>query len=57
VSKAKQVLGIDPCLALEAAVATTMHWYRDHNEGVAARELCVQDIRAYTAAAGIGDVT
>ena len=57
VSKAKQVLGIDPCLALEAAVATTMHWYRDHHEGVAARELCVKDIRAYTAAAGIGDVT
>jgi CDP-glucose 4,6-dehydratase len=55
VSKAKQVLGIDPCLALEAAVATTMHWYRDHHEGVAARELCVKDIYAYTAAAGIGD--
>ena len=55
VSKAKQVLGIDPCLALEDAVATTMHWYRDHHEGVAARELCMKDISAYTAAAGIGD--
>ena len=55
VSKAKQVLGIDPCLALEAAVATTMHWYRDHHQGVAARELCLQDISAYTAAAAIGD--
>ena len=57
VSKAKQVLGIDPCLPLEAAVATTMHWYRDHHAGASARELCVKDISAYTAGVGIGDAT
>jgi CDP-glucose 4,6-dehydratase len=57
VSKAKHVLGIDPCLALEDAVATTMHWYRDHHAGASARDLCMKDIAAFSATVGIGDAS
>lgn len=54
VSKAKHVLGIDPCLPLEDAVATTMYWYRDHHQGATARSLCLRDIASFSSAAGIG---
>jgi CDP-glucose 4,6-dehydratase len=54
VSKAKHVLGIDPCLPLENAVTTTMHWYRDHHQGADARNLCLRDIAVFSSRAGIG---
>jgi len=46
-SKAKQVLNFTNRYALDDAVQATFHWYRQHDEGRLARDLCQQDIEEY----------
>ena len=42
--KAARALGLKPALTLVQAVERTMAWYRAHNSGADARELCYVDI-------------
>jgi CDP-glucose 4,6-dehydratase len=46
-AKAGNVLGIAPTLTLVQAVQQTMVWYRAHNNGADARELCSAEISDY----------
>lgn len=47
VSRARQVLDVQPRWNLSESVRRTMVWYRELRAGASARELCERDIRAY----------
>lgn len=58
IAKARHELGVRPRWSLAVGVKRTMDWYREQGQGVAAAELCYQDISAYEAAASVyGNVT
>src|SRR5262249_62211085 len=43
-AKAAETLGVSPKMALTQAVLRTMAWYRAHDDGADARELCQADL-------------
>ncbi|MBI3704224.1 MAG: CDP-glucose 4,6-dehydratase, partial [Rhizobiales bacterium] len=44
VAKVEQALGVTPRMTLVQAITQTMAWYRAHQDGAAARQLCLADI-------------
>lgn len=50
-AKARNLLGVSPALTLAQAVRRTMAWYRAHNMGAEARQLCEADIADFEARA------
>lgn len=48
--KIRQRLGVAPHWSLKESVERTMRWYAKQQEGVAAEQLCLDDLRAYGAA-------
>jgi CDP-glucose 4,6-dehydratase len=54
IAKSRNLLGVYPRWALGEGVRRAMHWYRRQLEGVAAAELCADDISAFEAAAAAG---
>lgn len=50
VAKARTLLGITSRWPLAESVRRTMQWYRKHQEGVAALELCAADLAAFETA-------
>jgi len=53
-AKARTLLGVRPLWSLEEAVSRTMGWYARQLRGQDARELCLEEIAEYEAAAGSG---
>jgi CDP-glucose 4,6-dehydratase len=49
IAKAKAALGVTPVLTLVQAVTRTMAWYRAHNNGAPADQLCHTDIDDFAA--------
>lgn len=47
ISRVKNIIGWNPKWDLEKAVRRTMNWYRQHNNGCSARNLCELDINEY----------
>jgi CDP-glucose 4,6-dehydratase len=47
ISKSREILGFQPRMSLFNAIHNTFNWYKQLNNGVNARELCFQDIKAF----------
>lgn len=54
ITKSRNLLGVRPRWALAEGIGRAMHWYRRQLEGVAAAQLCADDISAFEAAAAGG---